>query len=78
MHSKCELREKQQSKTWYVNYEIKKPLYLVSVAKFTNLSGNQVSLVLFNVNGVNIILQREKNMLKEINKPEKVHFLGKC
>lgn len=36
----------------------KKPLYLVSVTKFTNLSGNQVPLVLLHVNSVYVILRK--------------------
>lgn len=38
--------------------KLKRRFYLVSVTKFTNLSGNQVPLVLLHVNSVNIILKR--------------------
>lgn len=51
----------------------KKTLYLVSVTKFTNLSGNQVSLVFLHVDGVNVILlekeERKFNSPREIKKP---------
>lgn len=46
----------------------KEPLYLVSVTKFTNLSGNQVSLVLLHINSVNVVLKKKEiPMIKSSN-----------
>lgn len=38
--------------------------YLVSVAEFTNLSGDQVSLVLLHVDGVYVILQTKNGPIR--------------
>lgn len=46
----CEQKPAMVTKT-------KKILYLVSIAKFANLSGNQVSLVLFYVDCIDVILK---------------------
>lgn len=46
----------------------------MSVTKFTNLSGNQVPLVLFHINSVNIILKKKYKvkMIKRIEKSRNV------
>jgi len=44
----------------------KEPLYLVSISKFTNFSGNQVSLVVLHINSVKVVLKKgEKNQTNE-------------
>lgn len=59
--SRSELCKHLLSKTCNVNYKIQRSyFYLVSVTKFTNFSGNQVSLVLFHVNSINVILKKKK------------------
>lgn len=53
--------------------------YLMSVTKFTNLSGNQVPLVLFHINSVNIILKKKYKvkMIKRIEKSRNVTVFKK-
>lgn len=46
--------------------------YLMSITKFTNLSGNQVPLVLLHINSVNIIL-KEKYKVKTMKSKIKEH-----
>ena len=64
-----ELCEHLLSKTCNVNYKSKGAIfYLVGITKFTNLSGNQVSLVLLHINSVYVILKKKGLNEKDFNK----------
>lgn len=49
--------------------------YLMSVTKFTNLSGNQVPLVFLHINSVNIILEK-KYKVKKIQTNQMLQYLN--